>query len=43
MTDYPHLSIRVPWHDARWAGTICTTPILNGACAKLKREPSGTW
>ena len=39
MTDYPlrHLSIRVPWHDARWAGTICTAPILNGACAKLKR------
>lgn len=39
MADYPlrHLSIRVPWHDARWAGTICTAPILNGACAKLKR------
>jgi hypothetical protein len=36
---YPlrHLSIRVPWHDAGWAGLICHNPQLNGACAKLKR------
>lgn len=39
MTEYPlrHLSIRVPWHDAGWAGLVCKAPLLNGACAKLKR------
>ncbi len=38
MTDYPlrHISIRVPWHDAGWAGVVCTHPQLNGACTKLK-------
>ena len=37
--DFPlrHLSIRVPWHDSGWAGTICKAPQLNGACAKLPR------
>jgi hypothetical protein len=36
---YPlkHVSIRVPWHDSGWAGTVCKAPQLNGACAKLKR------
>lgn len=39
MTQYPlrHLSVRVPWHDAGWAGVVCNAPQLNGACAKLKR------
>src|SRR5215831_10538689 len=39
MADFPlrHLSIRVPWHDASWAGVVCQAPHLNGACAKLKR------
>lgn len=32
-----HLSIRVPWHDAGWKGTICNAPHLNGACVKLPR------
>ncbi len=38
MINYPlrHLSIRVPWHDAGWTGTICTAPHLNGTCVKLK-------
>ena len=31
-----HLSIRVPWHDAGWAGVVCSAPHLNSACAKLK-------
>lgn len=37
--DFPlrHLSIRVPWHDSGWAGTVCKAPHLNGACVKLKR------
>ena len=36
--DFPtrHVSIRVPWHDAGWQGTVCRAPQLNGACAKLK-------
>lgn len=32
-----HISIRVPWHDAGWDGTVCREPKLNGACLKLKR------
>ena len=39
MNNYPlrHLSIRVPWHDAGWAGVVRQAPQLNGSCAKLKR------
>src|ERR1039457_7267228 len=35
---YPlkHLSIRVPWHDNKWNGTICTNPKDNSACLNLK-------
>ena len=35
---YPikHLSIRVPWHDMAWNGTICQNPKANGACLALK-------
>ena len=42
MAGYPlrHISIRVPWHDNGWAGTVCKSPSLNGACAKLKRIAS---
>lgn len=34
---YPlrHISIRVPWHDLGWNGTVCKVPKLNGACLKL--------
>ena len=37
--DFPlrHISVRVPWHDAGWAGSVCANPHLNGACAQLKR------
>jgi hypothetical protein len=31
-----HLSIRVPWHDNQWNGTICNAPKNNGACLILK-------
>ncbi len=36
---YPlrHLSIRVPWHDNGWDGTVCRAPKHNGACLKLDR------
>jgi hypothetical protein len=30
-----HLSIRVPWHDAGWNGSICHNPKHNTACLKL--------
>ncbi len=31
---YPlrHISIRVPWHDNGWMGTVCDNPEQNGAC-----------
>lgn len=34
---YPvrHISIRVPWHDSKWVGTICNSPHLNGSCLCL--------
>lgn len=34
---YPlrHISIRVPWHDSGWAGTVCSRPKHNTACLKL--------
>ncbi len=37
MTDFPlrHVSIRVPWHDAGWKGTVCDRPKHNTACLKL--------
>ena len=37
--NYPlkHVSVRVPWHDTGWNGSVCTSPRLNGSCLKLKR------
>lgn len=34
---YPlrHISIRAPWHDAGWNGTVCQSPKHNTACLKL--------
>ena len=31
-----HLSVRVPWHDNAWNGSICSNPKANGACLILK-------
>lgn len=31
-----HLSIRVPWHDNEWNGTVCISPSCNNSCLKLK-------
>ncbi|SHO59924.1 AAA family ATPase [Algoriphagus zhangzhouensis] len=31
-----HLSVRVPWHDNRWNGTVCNSPGSNGACLILR-------
>ncbi len=30
-----HLSIRVPWHDSGWDGTVCRKPRDNAACICL--------
>ncbi|MDE0002598.1 MAG: AAA family ATPase [Rhodospirillaceae bacterium] len=32
-----HISIRVPWHDAGWAGIVCNKPSGNMACRVLPR------
>ncbi|MDE0308501.1 MAG: ATP-dependent RecD-like DNA helicase [Acidiferrobacterales bacterium] len=34
---YPlrHISIRVPWHDSGWDGTVCKNPERNTSCLKL--------
>lgn len=31
-----HISIRVPWHDAAWNGSVCKCPSRNTSCLKLK-------
>jgi len=38
---YRHLSIRVPWHDSGWEGSICADPLANGACLRLGRIAGG--
>ena len=32
-----HISVRVPWHDSGWEGTVCVEPENNSACLKLPR------
>lgn len=32
-----HLSVRVPWHDGGWGGTVCSQPRDNGSCLVLQR------
>jgi hypothetical protein len=34
---YQHLSVRVPWHDTGWEGTVCVDPLANGSCLRLGR------
>lgn len=31
-----HLSIRVPWHDAGWDGTVCNDPAANCHCVEYE-------
>ena len=31
-----HISVRVPWHDNGWNGTVCEFPGENNACLRLK-------
>ena len=32
-----HVSVRVPWHDDRWSGRVCTNPRSNTSCLILPR------
>ena len=32
-----HVSIRVPWHDRGWDGTVCKAPKANNSCLVLPR------
>lgn len=36
MLPLRHISIRVPWHDNDWNGTVCANPAGNMACLVLK-------
>lgn len=36
-----HLSVRLPWHDTGWAGTVCNAPSKNSWCMVLKRIREG--
>lgn len=31
-----HISVRVPWHDHGWDGTVCAAPESNNACLRLR-------
>ena len=31
-----HISVRVPWHDHGWDGSVCQAPDINNACLRLK-------
>ena len=31
-----HVSIRVPWHDNRWDGRVCSKPVDNQSCVVLR-------
>lgn len=32
-----HLSLRTPWHDSGWNGTVCAHPTANASCLFLDR------
>src|SRR5688572_7858001 len=36
-----HISIRVPWHDSRWNGSVCQYPSRNTSCLKLTNIAEG--
>ena len=31
-----HISIRIPWNDTNWSGTVCSCPSQNNLCMILK-------
>lgn len=36
ITMAQHISIRVPWHDDGWKGSVCAEPSANMSCLRLK-------
>ncbi len=36
-----HITIRVPWHDSGWGGTVCRSPTGNTSCLVLPRIAEG--
>ena len=36
-----HVTIRVPWHDGGWRGTVCARPLDNSSCLILPRIGEG--
>lgn len=30
-----HISVRVPWHDNNWNGSVCNQPVCNSSCLRL--------
>lgn len=38
---YQHISVRVPWHDTSWEGSVCADPLNNSACLRLGRIAEG--
>ena len=36
-----HITIRVPWHDSGWTGTVCARPRENTSCLILPRIGEG--
>lgn len=36
-----HITVRVPWHDLGWNGTVCQNPCANTSCMVLPRVGTG--
>ena len=36
-----HITIRVPWHDRGWSGSVCSHPLANTSCLILPRIGQG--
>jgi hypothetical protein len=36
-----HVTIRVPWHDGGWSGSVCARPLENTSCLILPRIGKG--
>ena len=36
-----HVTIRVPWHDGGWTGSVCSRPLDNSSCLILPRIGNG--
>jgi hypothetical protein len=36
-----HITIRIPWHDDGWTGSVCVRPLDNTSCLILPRVGEG--